>query len=448
LRAVAAAAEPGAGWPREFRAARAEKDPGKRRAALEKLAESADVQKLPARALTRLASQLEGVGARASAVQLLRRAQQRYPADFWVNHKLGWAFRSARPPNLEEALRFYTAAVALRPDSPGAHYNLGGALKARGRLDEAIASYHRAIDLDPKYAPAHYNLGNALADKGQLDEAIACYRKALAIDPKHTRAQTNVAQALYYKGQLDDAIACCRQALTLDPNLANAHGVLGMALLGKGRSAEARDALARALELFPNSHPLRATASQHLQTCQRLLKLEERLPRLLRGEDKPTSAPEGIDLATLCRHKRLHAAAARFAADAFAADQKRADDLNAGHRYNAACSGTLAAAGQGEDAATLDARERTRLRRQALDWLRADLAAWARLLESGSPASRTSVRDKLRHWQKDSDLASLRDPAALAQLPAEERAAYTKLWADVAALLRQADPPPTSEPRP
>jgi len=37
-------------------------------------------------------------------------------------------------------------------------------------------------------------------------------------------------------------------------------------------------------------------------------------------------------------------------------------------------SAALAAAGQGEDAAKLDDKERTRLRKQALDWLRADLA--------------------------------------------------------------------------
>jgi hypothetical protein len=34
------------------------------------------------------------------------------------------------------------------------------------------------------------------------------------------------------------------------------------------------------------------------------------------------------------------------------------------------------AGGQGEDADQLDANARARLRQQALDWLRADLAAW------------------------------------------------------------------------
>jgi hypothetical protein len=37
-------------------------------------------------------------------------------------------------------------------------------------------------------------------------------------------------------------------------------------------------------------------------------------------------------------------------------------------------------------------------------------------------------------------LAGLRDPDALEKLPAAERTAFTKLWADVAALLKK---PPT-----
>ena len=39
---------------------------------------------------------------------------------------------------------------------------------------------------------------------------------------------------------------------------------------------------------------------------------------------------------------------------------------------------------------------------------------------------------------EDKDLAAIRDAAALAELPPEERAAYERLWADVAELLKSA----------
>src|SRR5262249_61662785 len=90
--------------------------------------------------------------------------------------------------------------------------------------------------------------------------------------------------------------------------------------------------------------------------------------------------------AVVCTAKKPHHAATALYAAGFAADPKLADDRQAHLRYNAACCAALAAAGQGEDAAQLDDQERMRLRQQALDWLRADLALYTRQLESDKPA--------------------------------------------------------------
>jgi hypothetical protein len=98
-----------------------------------------------------------------------------------------------------------------------------------------------------------------------------------------------------------------------------------------------------------------------------------------------------------------------------------------------------ARAGQGEGATKLDHLERTRLRRQAQDWLRADLALCTKQLKGGAPADRAEAQKGLRHWQKGPDLAGIRDQAAMAKLPAEERAACVKLWADVEELLKRAE---------
>jgi hypothetical protein len=51
----------------------------------------------------------------------------------------------------------------------------------------------------------------------------------------------------------------------------------------------------------------------------------------------------------------------------------------------------------------------------------------------------------LRNWQKDSDLAGIRDQAALAKLPAEEQQGFKRLWADVAKLLNHAKNPSTKD---
>jgi serine/threonine-protein kinase len=748
LRAVLEAAEPDDGWGRELRAARRETDRTRREAALEALAASADVEKVPVRALTRLTSpgrHADWSAIRpAEAVKLLRRAQQHYPADFWVNEHLGNQLQKTTPPQWDEAVRFLTAAVALRPDSPGAHLNLGIALQGKGQVDEAIACYAKAIALDPKYAAAHYNFGNALYvwdqvdgaitwwrkaialdpkyaeahnnlgialaakgredeaiaccrtairinpklveayvtlgnalnrkgqlddaitsyrkaialapklaaahcnlgqalkvkgrvdeaiacyqmaiacdpklarahnglgnaflgkgqvdeaiacfrksialapklaeahnnlgsalyRKGQVDEAIACYQEAIALDPKHAEAHYNLGHVFLIEGQVDEAIACCRsaiefdpkhaaahcnlgigmyrkgqvdeaiacyqkaighdpkyalahnnlglalahkgqidlaiasyraavthdptlaaahinlgdtqnakgqaeeaivsykaalaiepknatvqyhlgnllcrrgqldeaiacyrKAIALDPKLAEAHCNLGDVLSNQGRFAQALAAYQRGHELGRKQSGWRYPSAEWVRRAERLAALEAELPAFLKGQFEPKDTAERLGLAVVCQAKKRHHAATRVYADAFAADPRLADDSRSLHRYNAACQAALAAAGQGEDAAGLDEKERARLRNQALDWLRADLAGYVKLTESGRPAARAFVRQQLKHWQQNGDLGALRDPAALAKLPDEEAAACERLWSDVAALLQKA----------
>jgi hypothetical protein len=94
--------------------------------------------------------------------------------------------------------------------------------------------------------------------------------------------------------------------------------------------------------------------------------------------------------------------------------------------------------GRGADAPGLGDEARAGLRRQALTWLRADLAAYAWLAQRGDAEARAALRQRLAHWQRDADLAPLRDPQALDRLPEVERAACRQLWDDVAALLGRA----------
>ena len=169
--------------------------------------------------------------------------------------------------------------------------------------------------------------------------------------------------------------------------------------------------------------------------------MESKLPAFLKGEFRPKDNMERLGLAGVCQGKKLNHAAARLYADAFADDPKLADDLEAAHRYNAACSASLAAAGQGEDAAKLDENERARLRKQAVDWLRADLILRTKQLEGSQPADRDQVQLNLRHWQMESDLAGIRDEAGLVELPEAERDQWHALWGEVEALLKRAERP-------
>jgi serine/threonine-protein kinase len=462
LRALQRAAEP-EGWEARFRDASNEKEPATRRAALEKLATTADVENLPVRALTRLALRLRTVHAEASAVAFLRRARRRHDGDFWINEQLGLALAEKQPG---EAVRYLTAAVALRPDSAGARLNLGVALGNHGERDEAVTEYQKAIALAPNYASAYHALGLILADQGKRPEAIANFRQAIALDaklavahhslgvllavqgkqdeaiaefktaiamaPKYIPAHYGLAFTLAKQGKSDEAIAEYRSAIAIDRKDVNSHVSLGLALAGQGKQNEAIAEYKKAIALDPKL----ASAHNNLgAVLWRQGKREEAIAEYRKGTelDPKDSLSEKVRFFLNTKH---YATAAQLYAIAFAADAKLADDLKEAHRYHAVCAAARAACGQSEDANKLDDEERTLLRRQALDWLRADLAAYRKLLDGGEPANRM-VRQKLQQWQSDPDLAGLHDKQALAKLPAAERQACEKLWADVAVVLKR-----------
>jgi serine/threonine-protein kinase len=389
-----------------------------------------------AKAHNNLGNALKAKGQLDGAIACYQKALALDPRYAQAHYNLGLALQDKG--DLDGAIACYRKALALDPKLALAHYNLGNALYDKGQLDQAIAWYQKALALAPKHAQAHTNLGLALFDKGELDGAIACYEKALALAPKLVQAHANLGDALLSKGRLDEAIACFQKALALDPKLALAHGALGQALLLQGRFREARDSMRCCLQLLPQGHRLRSSVTQVLRQCERLLVLDARLPSLLQGKVQVASAAERLEYAVLCQLKKLFAAAARCYAEAFAAEPKLADNLLSGDRYQAACAAARAAAGQGRDAGQLTAPERARLRRQALAWLRADLVRWTKILDLGNPQGRSTVQQKLRHWQRDSDLAGIRDAAWLVNLPADELRACRRLWADVAALLKRA----------
>src|SRR5262249_37000633 len=131
-------------WRDRFR------DPAVRRSRedLEQLAREAKVEELTPQALSALGNALRSK--QANAVPFLTAAQCLYPNDFWLNFARANALLDAR--RLDEAIRHYSVAVALQPDSVAAHNNLGNALDGKGQRDEAIREYRAAIKLDPRYA--------------------------------------------------------------------------------------------------------------------------------------------------------------------------------------------------------------------------------------------------------------------------------------------------------
>jgi serine/threonine protein kinase/tetratricopeptide (TPR) repeat protein len=433
-----------------------------------------------------------------AAEPLLRAAQRRHPEDFWLNYALGEALRERKPAEAvgfyraalatrptvaaahaeigmalfrqdqgDEAILAYRRAIELDPKAVRFHIHLGVGLLHVGRMDEAMAEFRLAIGDNPTWsALAHQNLAMCLQDRGQLDEAVQEFRQVLALanradshlglgmclrrqgefdaalaehchalelNPRLATSHYELGQILQARGRTEEAIAAFRRTMDLEPKWAPGHAVLADALLRQGRFPEARRAARRGLDVLPAREPGRADVRQKLEQAEQLIALDARLPAFLQGQGLPADAGECLNLARQCRDHGRPRAAARLYAAAFAARPALADDLGSGNRYAAACAAARAA-DPDTGGASPGESERAALRRQALDWLRADLAQRTKLLQGGQPGAWG-----LPNWQTDAALAGVRDGAPLALLPDDERRQWRRLWVDVAALLA-ADP--------
>jgi tetratricopeptide (TPR) repeat protein len=344
---------------------------------------------------------------------------------------------------LDEAIAEYRETIRVKKDIPEAHCNLGGALEDKADLDGAIAEYREAIRLRKDFPEAHYKLGNALSRKGRLDGAMAEYREAIRLKKDYPDAHYSLGIVLKERGQLDDAIAEYQEAIRLKKDYPEAHCNLGLVLLQQGQFQGAVEELRVGHELGSRNPLWPYPSAQWLRNAERFADLDARLPLLLRGREQPKDAGERLALAQLCQElKKLFAAAARWYGEAFAAQPALAENLQACHRYNAACAAALAGCGQGLDAGNLDAKERARLRKQALTWLQAEVAARRGQLKSWWPGAADQARQVLKHALDDPDFNGVRAEHALGMLPEAERADWQKLWQEVEALRQRAARPP------
>jgi tetratricopeptide (TPR) repeat protein/serine/threonine protein kinase len=343
----------------------------------------------------------------------------------------------AQQSKLSEAEACYKRAIELRPDLPPFYYNLAHCFQRQNKLSEAEAAFRKAIKLQPDHAAAYCNLGGVLASQEKLPEAEAALRKAIQIDPALVDAHHCLGTILFNEGKAEGALVAIRKALELQPDRATAHCDLGHVLLKLGRPSAALAAFRRGHELGTRTPGWGLPSADWVKAAEHFVKLEGRLPSLLLGEAVPRDNEERLTLVDLCRTRKLHAAAAGLYAEALARDPRLADDWRAAHRYHAACQAALAGSRVGDDAAKLEDRECARLRRQALDWLRASLEAYRKLLTS-SPGERPAIAAQLQQWLQGPGLAVVRDPSPLGKLPEAERGDWQRLWEEVKALAQQA----------
>ena len=252
-------------------------------------------------------------------------------------------------------------------------------------------------------------------------QGIVHYQRALRIDPQLTLSRNSLGLTPGDAARLNEAIGHYEKAVRIEPGLFMAHAALGQALLALGRFREAEAATRRCLDRLPQGHELRSNVLAQFRRSERLVALQDRLPAILQGKDKPADASETLEFAELWGLQGQVVAAARLYAEALDASPRLAGELHADHRYRAACAAALAGCGRGGNGVELSEVERARWRQRAREWLRAEVTLWTRVLDGGPPADLVLVVQKLAHLWADPDLDGLLDREALDRLPPAER---------------------------
>src|SRR5262249_9786421 len=125
------------------------------------------------------------------------------------------------PPAREEAVRYYTAARALRPETA---HQLAHLLDLMGRVEETQAVFADLVARRPDDARNLACYGRFLKDRGRReatpvrDQAVAAGRRALRARSDDALAHNSLGIALQAQGKKEEAAAEYRAASRLKPD--------------------------------------------------------------------------------------------------------------------------------------------------------------------------------------------------------------------------------------
>jgi protein O-GlcNAc transferase len=150
-----------------------------------------------------------------------------------------------------QAEAYCRQALAIDPKMPGAHLNLGVALRSQEKFAEACQSFKRATGLRPNYSEAMDALAHAYISLNDLPAAAQALNEIVAIWPHKAEMHSNLGSVYQAMGRPQDAIAAYEAALKINPRLGVALNSLGSAYLAQGDFEQAERCFRECLAATP-----------------------------------------------------------------------------------------------------------------------------------------------------------------------------------------------------
>jgi tetratricopeptide (TPR) repeat protein len=134
---------------------------------------------------------------------------------------------------LDEALKYYLAAIAKFPSFQRAHKNVGLIYIRQGKFEEALAPLTQSIELGVIDGLTYGLLGYAYASTEQHVCAETAYRQAILFQPKTMDWRLGLCRSLFKQQKYAESIALCEDLLKMSGNkpdywLLQANAYLGM----------------------------------------------------------------------------------------------------------------------------------------------------------------------------------------------------------------------------
>jgi protein O-mannosyl-transferase len=162
----------------------------------------------------------------------------------------------------EEAIPHFRAAVAIRPDDPLGHLDLGAYAQEQGNLPAAIEQYQLVLGFTSDALlreQAYANLGSAYRNLEDYTRAQQNFEQALTLNPNNAIAEVGMGLLAERQGNLAEAVRRYSQAMAVQPT-ATGYLLLAKALDGSQQPSQAQAAREQAQRLSPDlSETERAT---------------------------------------------------------------------------------------------------------------------------------------------------------------------------------------------
>ena len=191
-------------------------------------------------------------------------------AEVTLEEALRLGIEAHKSGNIQEADRYYTAILGVKPDHPDANHNLGILAVGVGKVDQALPLFMKAVESNPSVAQFWLSLVDALIKLDRKDDArdqlAKAYQSGLSGEPFDTLSRQLAVEReplpefalakvleFYNSGEFDTVISRCSELeaqYTPSDVLYNLKGASYAALT---KYQPAIDAYQEALKLNPSA---------------------------------------------------------------------------------------------------------------------------------------------------------------------------------------------------